>query len=209
MVVLPFLTTGPMAIFDPIFGSEDRRWGSSIFQAGDRRCGGRFFGAENRRWMGSSIFGFEERMSRVLRSFGSKIEDWEGFLRSSERQCQRPSIFAEPPYSKNLPHFRIIPIFEEALLSSNKLPHLRRTPPFSNNLPSSIFVAKIRTKESLYCRPSAPKTEKTPISIFDLEDRRTSLLRCWSRRMGRRSDERRGRATSSKMEGFFEEKRIR
>ena len=32
-------TTGPMAIFDPIFGSKDRRWGGSSF-----------FGAEDRRW---------------------------------------------------------------------------------------------------------------------------------------------------------------
>ena len=33
-------TTGPMAIFDAIFGSEDRRWGgSSIFGVEERRWG--------------------------------------------------------------------------------------------------------------------------------------------------------------------------
>ena len=68
-LALHMTATGPMAIFAPIFGSEDRRWGvlRSSGSKNEDRGGSSIFGAEYRRskieeppHLRSSIFGPEE-----------------------------------------------------------------------------------------------------------------------------------------------------
>ena len=100
-------------IFDPFFGTEDRRLkiegGSSIFEAEDPRLKveiSSIFGAGRSNMGGSSIFGSEDRRN----GSSSKIE----------------------ALSKNLSHLRRTPLFEETL-------HILLRPRKSKNPPSSIF----------------------------------------------------------------------
>ena len=78
---------GPMAIFDPIFSSENRRWGRVLRSSASKIEDGRgFFDLRTRRTImgGSSIFGSEDRRWGGLRSSVPKREDGGSSIFDSE-----------------------------------------------------------------------------------------------------------------------------
>ena len=75
-------TTRPMAIFDPIFGSEDRRWGFFVFKPEKRRWG------VLRRW-------------DVLRNWGGSSKNLRHLRITPPIFEGPPSVFEEPPHLRS------------------------------------------------------------------------------------------------------------
>ena len=84
---------GPMAIFDPIFGSEDRTWG--VLRS-SRSKNDSIFGVQERRW---GRF-FEDGRSSKIEGGSSKIG--KGVLRTWRGSSSKNSpIFEEPPHLRS------------------------------------------------------------------------------------------------------------